>query len=191
MLAGRELRMSRCSRCEVLPGAPPREDVLYIAPPLAHSRGTIRRLLIELDLRFDDPADDILAVEIGPGELRQIADGLHERLSRRELRDSRALLAERGAEPGLRELARMQDLGTLAAAVRGEWLLEILREERLTVHFQPIVSASNADRIFAYECLLRGLDDENHPVNPAPMFDVARQAGLLFNLDRARRVRRP
>lgn len=179
--------MSRCSRCEVLPEAPPGDGVLYIAPPLAHSRGTIRRMLIESGLKFDDPVDDILAVEIGPRELRRLAEDLHEGLSERELGDSRALLTERGAEPGLRELARMQDLGTVVAAVRGEWLLEILREERLTMHFQPIVDASDGERIFAYECLLRGLDSEGSPVDPAPMFDVARQAGLLFNLDRAAR----
>lgn len=185
----KEARMSRCSRCEALPEAPPTEGVLYIAPPLSHSRATIRRLLIESGLRFDDPVEDILAVEVSPEEVRKLAGDLHENLSERELRDSRSLLTEKGTEPGLRDLARMQDLGTLVATVKGEWLLEILREDRLTAHFQPIVSASDKQEIFAYESLLRGFDAEGSPVNPALMFDVARQAGLLFNLDRAARLK--
>lgn len=189
LLEGKEARMSRCSRCEALPEAPPTEGVLYIAPPLAHSRATIRQLLIESGLRFDDPVEDVLAVELGPGELQKLAEILHEGLSGHELRDSRALLTEKGVEPGLRELARMQALGTLVAAVQGEWLLEILREERMTAHFQPIVSAYDRQEIFAYECLLRGLDPEGSAVSPALMFDVARQAGLLFNLDRAARLK--
>src|SRR5438270_2248797 len=86
-------------------------------------------------------------------------------------------------------LSRMQYLATLAALVRGEWLLDMLREDRLTVHFQPIVPAVDPGEVFAYECLLRGLDGRGALVGPGPMFETARRAGLLFNLDRAARTK--
>ncbi len=44
------------SECEALPTGLPEKGTLYVAPPLAHTRGTLRRLLWESDLRFGDPS---------------------------------------------------------------------------------------------------------------------------------------
>ncbi len=181
--------MSSCSRCEMLPDASPERGVLYISPPLAHSRGTLRRLLLKSELEFTDPLNGIVAVEVTPEDLGRLADLLSQGLSEAEMRDSRALLVERSVTPGLRELSKMQDLASLVARVRGDWLLGTMREERFTVHFQPIVSAAVPDEVFAYECLLRGIGEDGNSISPAPMFEVARKAGLLFNLDRAARLK--
>ena len=181
--------MSRCSRCEALPEVSPQEGMLYISPPLAHTRGTLRRLLLKSELPFNDPLEGILAVEVTPQGLRDLGDLFFHGLSEAEMRDSRALLVEREVAPGLAELSRMENLASLVARVRGEWLLGILREERLTVHFQPIVPARSPEDVFAYECLLRGVGGDDATISPGPMFDVARNAGLLFNLDRAARLK--
>ena len=163
--------------------------MLYVAPPLAHTRGTFRRLLWESGLPFGDPIEDVLAVEVSPASLKRLSALLLDNLSETEIRDCKALLVEKGAAFGLGMLSRMQDLATLVATVRGEWLLDMMREDRLAVHFQPIVSVSNPGEVFAYECLLRGLEEEGALVSPGPMFEAARGAGLLFNLDRAARVK--
>lgn len=172
-----------------MPEAPPERGVLYIAPPLAHSRGKIRRLLLEYGFRFGDPLEDTIAVEVSREDLPGLAEVLREGLSAGELRDSQAILTGKDVTPGLRELSQMQDLGTLVATLLGEWLLDILREKRLSIHFQPVVYASDASEVFAYECLLRGLDKENRPVSPDSMYAAARRAGLLFNLDREARIK--
>jgi EAL domain-containing protein (putative c-di-GMP-specific phosphodiesterase class I) len=65
----------------------------------------------------------------------------------------------------------------------------MLREDRLAVRFQPIVSAADPDEVFAHECLLRRLDVVGALVSPGTMFEAARSSGLLFNLDRAARVK--
>lgn len=181
--------MSSCSRCESLPPNLPEAGVLYVAPPLAHTRGALRRLLWESGLSFGDPPGDVLAVEVTPEGLRRLSTLLLDGLSETELRDSKALLMGEGAAFGLGMLSRVQDLATLTATVKGEWLLDIMREDRLAVHFQPILSASDPEQVFAYECLLRGLDEEGALVSPGPMFEAARGAGLLFNLDRAARIK--
>ncbi|MGI9048709.1 MAG: EAL domain-containing protein [Rubrobacteraceae bacterium] len=65
----------------------------------------------------------------------------------------------------------------------------MMRERRLTIHFQPIVAAKNpGGDVFAYECLLRGLDTDGGLGNPEIMFEGAEGAGLLFNLDRDART---
>lgn len=181
--------MSECSRCESLPMGWPEVGVLYLSPPLAHTRGTIRRLVWESGLPFGDPLDGVLAVEVAPEDLRRLCGLLFGGLSETELSDCRTILVEKGSRFGLGMLSRVQDLTTLTSLVRGEWLLDMLREDRLTVHFQPIVSVHDPDEVFAYECLLRGLDERGVLVSPRPMFEAARRAGLLFNLDRAARTK--
>ncbi len=181
--------MSRCSRCESLPRDLTEAGVLYLAPPLAHTRGTLRRILWKSGLPFGDPVEDVLAVEVAPEGLRSLCELLIEGLSKEELKDCRAILVEKGSAFGLEALPRTQDLATLTAVVRSEWLVEIMREDRLTIHFQPIVSAANPEKVFAYECLLRGIDEEGGLVSPGAMYGAAREADLLFNLDRAARTK--
>ena len=181
--------MSKCSRCESLPTGWPEDGLLYLSPPLAHTRGTIRRLLWESGLLFGDPLNDVLAVEVAPEDLRRLCELLFGGLSEAELKDCRALLVEKGSTFGLGMLSRMQDLATLTAVVRYEWLVDMLREDRLIVHFQPVVSVADPSEVFAYECLLRGLDGRGALVSPGGMFEATRRAGLLFNLDRAARTK--
>ncbi len=73
-----------------------------------------------------------------------------------------------------------------AAKAQSGWLLRILREERLTSYFQPIVHTED-QQVFAYECLMRGLDGDN-VIYPAALLGVARGADLLFQLDLAART---
>nr|WP_275957875.1 EAL domain-containing protein [Rhabdochromatium marinum] len=64
----------------------------------------------------------------------------------------------------------------------------MLENQRLTMHFQPIVLASDPSRAYAHECLLRGVDDQGRMVAPNALFAAARSAELLFHLDRAARL---
>lgn len=181
--------MSKVSRCENIPGEPPERGVLYVAPPLAHTRGTLRRLLWSSGLPFGDPKDDVLAVEVCPDGLSSLGDVLLRGLTQAELKDCRAILVEKGARVDVGMLPHMKDLYTLLNCARGTWLKEILREDRLTVHFQPIVAVEDPEEVFAYECLFRGIGEDGALVDAEQMFEAARAAGLLYNLDRAARAK--
>ncbi len=175
--------MSPCSRCETLPSPVSESGLLYVAPPLTHTQASLRRMLKKDGIPFEEVVDGILAVELESGILHRLGDKISDSLSETELDDSRALVAEEGVEPSIKDLARMQPLGRLLAAARGEWLVEMMSEKRLTTYFQPIVEAGNPDgEVFAYECLLRGLDTVGNLVTPGAMFEVAETSGLLFNL---------
>jgi EAL domain-containing protein (putative c-di-GMP-specific phosphodiesterase class I) len=67
--------------------------------------------------------------------------------------------------------------------------VELIAQRRLTTMFQPIVSVKDPLEVFAYECLLRGQDDQNQLISPQVLFDAARRGKLLFHLDRAARLR--
>lgn len=77
-------------------------------------------------------------------------------------------------------------LATYSARLQSGWLLALLQEDRLTTVFQPIVYSEQPNEVFAYESLMRGRDEQGM-VSPLRMLEVARGAGLLFQLDLAAR----
>ena len=180
--------MGVCSRCQLLPAPLAEDGTLFIAPPLAHTQGSLRRFLGEASVPFSEPAPSILAIPLVPGRLRMLGEGLGGVLSQPELRDARSLVLADGAVLAIADIAAMQPLSTLVAKIQGDWLLETLREDRLTSHFQPIVSCREPGEVFAHECLLRGLTGDGGFVAPGTMYEVARASDLMFELDRAARL---
>ena len=105
------------------------------------------------------------------------------------LEDTKSLILPEGSdEPRLEDFIRMQPLASLVKRIQGNWLMDILREERVRMFFQPIVSAADPGEIFAYECLARGVSANGEIISPVRMFDVARSTELLFYLDRVCRL---
>ena len=62
-------------------------------------------------------------------------------------------------------------------------LLSLLKENRLTTHFQPIFRAGSLE-LFGYECLMRGQAADGELISPATLIQWARQEQLVFMLDR-------
>ena len=63
--------------------------------------------------------------------------------------------------------------------------MAVIRERRFTSHFQPVVHADRPDHLYGYEALLRGINADGSFIAPTALFDTARGAGILFQLDLA------
>ncbi|MES2521409.1 MAG: EAL domain-containing protein [Gemmatimonadota bacterium] len=116
-----------------------------------------------------------------------VIDGLERGLSAVEREDTRVLAVDSGVEPTAHDLARVEPLGRLVGRVRNDWLLGMLHERRLTSHFQPIALARDPGLTYGHEALLRGVLPDGSLVPPTRLFDAAREAGLMFQLDLAAR----
>lgn len=177
---------SACPRCERLPDAPRESGRLWLWPPLGHTLGKLRGALEAAGL-----APTML--EGGQGlcvELERRSEQvetLARDLSRQELTDTRALFVPPGREPGLEDYGRVTSLAQFVAYSGSGWLIDLLGESRLTVHFQPMFSAADPTEVVAHESLMRGLDREGGIISPGPMLGAARDADLLFQLDLAAR----
>lgn len=180
--------MSRCLKCTQAPTAIPEGGTIYLAPPLAHTVQTLRTLLERIDLPFEEPAAHLLSFDLMHGKLGQLADELVQALSQAELRDTKSLVVTEGATFTLSDFAAIQPLTSLVTRVRSAWFFELLGEDRLTSHFHPIVIAQDPGSVFAYECLLRGVAADGKLVSPGMLFQTARDAEMLFPLDRAARL---
>lgn len=180
--------MSGCNRCDVLPGPLPESGVLYIAPPAAPVTASICGYLRRSRIPYTQPYENIYQIQLKPGLLAQLlAEHLSE-LSQQELNDTRCLLVADGAAPTVPEIMRMQPLSELLARIQGDWLVELLREDRLRTVFQPVVEIADPPRIYGYECLIRGLGATGELIQPTEMFRLAKSADLLFHLDRLTRL---
>ena len=181
-----------CTRCEALPAVTTvtPQGTLYLAPPLHHTAMTIRTALRESGLHPEEPGPGLLAVRPEtPALLERLLHALAHRLSAIEQRDTKCLLLrDSDGPPSIQQLMQMETLAGLVARFNGRWLIELLREERLISHFQPIVPANAPHQVFAYEMLLRGIDEQGELVFPGRIFSVARAADLLFQVDRAARI---
>ncbi|WZO98357.1 EAL domain-containing protein [Isosphaeraceae bacterium EP7] len=180
--------MSQCSRCAVTPAPLPESGTLFVSLPLAHTQGKIRSLLTQIELGFEATGSGLLGIPIAPGVLPLLARSLAEVLSLGEQADAKTLILRDGACLSIDDLTAMQPLGTLLARIRGNWLIELLKENRMVSHFQPIVRAGDPEVVFAQECLLRGLGDDGSLIPPDRLYRAAREADLMFPLDRAARL---
>lgn len=86
---------------------------------------------------------------------------------------------------------------TLADSVSWDWILdhapkvwidELIRDNRIRMHFQPIVDVGRPGGLVGYELLARGVDQTGSLISPAVLIDEAKNQNRLFHLDRACRI---
>lgn len=178
-----------CQHCEVTPMSIRGPGVLQLQFPHTHTLGKILTYLNESAWQFGEQ-DGVVSVEIPDGSLAPILSPVVEMLSFVEQRDSKATFHPAGEIESAENFFKIDALPAFVAKTRSEWLLDILREERIHSVFQPIVKCADGkrtrDEIFGYECLMRASVD-GKPVSPGAMIEMARGAGLVFQLDLAAR----
>ena len=124
-------------------------------------------------------------IRLGEGEVQLCTEDLCSALSEAEAQDTRALFVAGHAPPQLSDFARMTTLHALDVLARSGWLLDQLAEGRFISFFHPIVHAGDTKRVFAHEALLRGVERDGSIIAPQPILTLAREAGLLPEVDSA------
>lgn len=175
-----------CTACATLPAPLVPSGKLYLAAPeevLFETVLSAARALAPLQ-----PATNVLAIDLTRESLDRICAELANALSTEAQARVRYVIAAEGEVLDLGVMGRMEPFTHLLARAEKDWLVELIRDERLTTHFQPIVNCQDPTETFAFECLLRGSDRSGAPVSPGRMFEAARDGNLLFNLDRLARL---
>jgi len=176
----------RCQRCETLPSPLRGPGQVHMRFPLAHSLGKALTYLKHTDLEFTENHGTISVRATDP-DLSTLALSLAASLTPTEQIDVRVMFQPEGHLMQLEDYFEIDTLSAFAAKTQSSWLIEMIEEQRVLSWFQPIVSATPEAQVFGYECLMRGQDGDGL-VFPDRILDVARGAGLLFQLDRAARL---
>lgn len=179
--------MSLCSHCRTVAAPEDKGGVLRLTHPLPHTVGKLRKVFGER-YQLEPSTHDGLAIVLPMGSLDTVMDLLEQTLSVSERQDCKVLLLGEGEPLTFAKMSSVQPLDAFIAKARSGWLVEMLNADGFYVDFQPIVSAISPTKVFAYECLLRGRDAEGETVPPGLIFEAARGAELLFQVDRAARL---
>ncbi len=176
-----------CPRCDQLP-APDDGSArrLWLAFPIRHVRRKVERVLAQAGHWYETREQETMVVYASEGELRLVVERVCAALGDIERRDVTAVVTASDCAPGPQDLGRVVSLARLGSYRDAEWLSDLLRDGRLTTHFQPVFRLSDND-FFGHEALTRGVEPDGTLLPPTRLFDVARQAGLLFQLDLAAR----
>ena len=177
---------ARCHRCETVCDSVAGPGMLHLRMPLAHTVGKVQHHLDQAASHYTKQ-HGTLSIAVPNVDLLPMLRALCDVLTPTEQADVRALFQPAGTSLSIHEYLGATSLPQLVAQAQSGWLVRMLRDERLHMVFQPIVSCNEPDQVFAYECLLRGTNDEQQVVYPNQLLSVARGADLLFQLDLAAR----
>ncbi|WP_026279046.1 EAL domain-containing protein [Thioalkalivibrio sp. ARh3] len=178
-----------CPDCERIHLLPAEAGTLFLAPVLAHTRSALRRRMVEEQIPCSEPTSGILAMPVsGAGGLGDALARLDQVLSGSEQAGCRATFVPEGEQFGLGHLQDTHLLSTLIARHNARDLSVILANDALDFHFQPIVHAARPTEVFAYEALVRASAPDGGIIPPNELFRTARNAELLFHLDRSARI---
>ena len=126
-----------------------------------------------------------MRIPLRENEVQDCTSSLASALTEIEAHETRALFMTGDGAPQLPDFARMTTLHAIDVLAQSGWLLDQLAEGRFTSFFHPIVHAEDTTRVFAHEALLRGVERDGSLVAPQPILTLAREAGLLHEVDSA------
>ncbi|WP_242057000.1 MULTISPECIES: EAL domain-containing protein [Oscillatoriales] len=176
--------LGNCTRCETLPSKIQDKGTLYMWFPVVHTLNKLIPALGKTDLAHQLLKDEqCLKIIVDRNNIEILLATLTSKLTNKELKETQAVWMPGTEEPLFRDFSRITSLNNFVSLNKCEWLLDILAQERLTCHFQPIVYADDTSRIFAQEALLRGFDKDDNLISPGSIFTSAQDAGLVFQLD--------
>jgi EAL domain-containing protein (putative c-di-GMP-specific phosphodiesterase class I) len=179
-----------CSRCETVPGKIEGCGGLYLWFPVSHTLNkmisTLAKARLECLLLEDEKC--LYIILDGRGTERFTTTALSA-LTNQELKETKVLWMPELKQPKLCDFYRITSLDCFINFSQSNWLLDLLSQERIITHFQPIVYTSDTSLIFAQEALLRGVDDRGNLIPPGRIFAQAESAGLMFQLDALARTR--
>ena len=174
--------------CALLSPCDGARSTLYLAPPSDQASERLESLFAARGFSIEMWRTGVYAVSFDSEELERLCIVLADCLNPDELESTRYRITTWGAEPEIADLMRADSVERLIKRERSQWLVDVIRSERLVTFFQPIVHSRQPHRVFGYECLLRGRDRNGRLITAPELFGAARNTGLLVALDDAARL---
>ncbi|MCF6777520.1 EAL domain-containing protein [Thiotrichales bacterium 19X7-9] len=175
-----------CKACEIIPDKVIVSDYVFIKFPIAHTYKKIKDKLSSEAISFNASHNLGLTVSLKGLELDALADIISNTLTPVEKDGAIACFTELPGLPSEIDLLNSTPLNGAVSRLSANWLIDILKEGRILMYYQPIVNKDKV--IIGHEALLRAKSQSNELIYPKKIFDLANHSNLLFYLDREARV---
>lgn len=174
-----------CRTCS-LPKIDENFGYAVIWPAQRHTVKKIVNFLQDSDAIFEeDCANNCIIVETTDSDA--LTTAFNKAVTKLEADDTRILLCN-SKTPTLGDFKDVVSLTHLVERMNSRWVVSMLEDKRYVSYAQPIVSADGNWDAIGHEMLFRGLDDKGNLIPPDSLFGAAKDAQLLFNLDRTARI---
>jgi EAL domain-containing protein (putative c-di-GMP-specific phosphodiesterase class I) len=169
-----------CPKCKILPKFPEDKVNVVIFSSIDFLMQKMAKLLSENNLSCILLQGYILVPQVNMEKLISILD--NQPLNEAEKEELKVGFIKEG-EDLFSVIPRLKPLSVYLAILRYSEYLAILRTNRLTVYFHPIVNLERRE-VYGFECLIRGVKENGEILNPSYLFEAARATDTLFCLDR-------
>ncbi len=179
----------RCVECEHVDDVIYDITTLWFYLPTEDVFARVAALAGRMTLDARQFSDKGISITVAKSKLDGLLTALFGELNGKELIETRVISTD-GAEPGVADMGKIMSGDVFVNRFKSQWLIEAMREERYTTHFQPIIHANGprAGQTFAMEGLFRVRDAGDKVIPPGYVFKLAEDADLLFSLDLAARA---
>jgi EAL domain-containing protein (putative c-di-GMP-specific phosphodiesterase class I) len=158
---------------------------LFLWFPVGLATRTVSHYLRQIGRSFTTTSTGALTVDSPEGYPADLLVDLAEMLTEDEAADTRCVFKAGSDDLDVEDIRRVRTIHELRQLEASAWLVEMMRGERLTSVFQPIVYAHQPNRVLGHEALLRGIGDDGRTMSPLRLIDAARDCGMLTELDSA------
>lgn len=176
----------KCEACEAFEDIKYPETDILIWAPLVHTHSKLSAFLAMSVYPHEVIDDQTLRISVYAADYAPLMVKLRGLLTSRELSGAKAMSVPKGTEPNMVNLHRVVSLEQLIGLSQAEWLQDMIHEDRFTSLFQPIIDAKT-NALLGHEALFRGQEKSGVMLGAGPIFQAAKQAGLLFQIDLAGR----
>ncbi|EAT14646.1 diguanylate phosphodiesterase [Desulfuromonas acetoxidans DSM 684] len=172
-----------CPRCHSIPRISQNNGNMIISCAVKELAEKMVEFLNRHQLAFQREDSRTLYVKIV--NFKTIIDQLcHEHFTSAVQREGiTVLFLDNGEKLTAEKIKYIKTLQQYYDLIKAQKLISLIDNHALTTYFQPIVDIPN-NSIYGYETLCRGVDDDNSLISPSLLFEWARQADMLFYLDR-------
>lgn len=178
-----------CACQNLAPCAATQAGQLLLWFPVPHILKKVTQYLRQVQVAYElMPERHGLKINCLVGQAPELARQLHKLMTTREAQETQVLFVKGFATPQLHEFSDIKSLPRFLRFSESNWLVEMIAAERFTSWFQPIVHINDTSKIFGYEALFRGVDEQQNLVMPGVVLELAIEAGLLPQLDRVARL---
>ena len=172
-------------KCSQLPGIPSGAGKIMFTFPDEIFRENFITVLEELNHSAEQVEDLLTVITDDTARLiRQLC--AHRYFSELEMLSINAVVLQPGEAISFSLLNKLKSLNHWGGLLAADDLLYVLNHRALQIVFQPLVDVLKGE-IYGYECLMRGLRADGSVVGPETLLEQAKNANLLFNLDRLAR----
>jgi len=174
-------------RCDEAPFSAGHPGRLFLWFPVGLAHRKVRQYLRGIERSFTTTLSGALTVDAPEGFPEELVLDLTQLLTEHESGDTRCVFKIGGDDLDVDDIARVRTIDELRHARASSWFVDMLRAERLTSVFQPIVLASETSKVMGHEALMRGIDLDGKQMSAGSLLEAARDCGMMGELDCAAR----